>query len=76
MVREIAIRTAFRGPGARDAFEMVTRCVSEGRYTVDAALERPERGETLMRYVFVFGYRGTSVRSRSARGWCATSSSR
>lgn len=60
--REIDIRTAFRGPGARDAFEMVTRGLTEGRYVVDAALERPERGETLMRYVFVLTYRGTTVR--------------
>jgi hypothetical protein len=29
------------GPGARDAFEMVTRGLTEGRYVVDAALERP-----------------------------------
>ena len=60
--REIAIRTAFRGPGARDAFEMVTRAVSEGRYLVDAALERPERGTTLERYVFEIAYRGRLVR--------------
>lgn len=60
--REIEIRTAFRGPGARDAFEMVTRSLTESRYVVDAALERPERGETLARYVFVLNYRGTTVR--------------
>ncbi len=60
--REIDIRTAFRGPGARDGFEMVTRALTEGRYIVDAALERPERGETLARYVFVLTYRGTTIR--------------
>ena len=60
--REIQIRTAFRGPGARDAFEMVTRSLTEDRYVVDAALERPERGETLARYVFELSYRGTTVR--------------
>lgn len=60
--REIVIRTAFRGPGARDAFEMVTRSLTEGHYVVDAALERPERGETLARYVFVLTYRETTVR--------------
>ncbi|HEY4201923.1 MAG TPA: hypothetical protein VGM83_15330 [Devosiaceae bacterium] len=60
--REIEIRTAFGGPGARDAFEMVTRSLTEGRYVVDAALELPERGETLMRYVFVLIYRGKTVR--------------
>ena len=30
--REITVRTAFGGPGARDAFELVTRAVTEGRY--------------------------------------------
>lgn len=60
--REIEIRTAFKGLGARDAFEMVTRGLTEGRYVVDEALERPERGTSLMRYVFVLSYRGTTVR--------------
>ena len=60
--REIHIRTAFRGPGARDAFEMVTRSLTDNRYVVDAALERPERGETLARYVFELRYRATTLR--------------
>lgn len=60
--REIGIRTAFRGPGARDAFEMVTRGLTENRYIVDPTLERPERGETLARYVFVLSYRGNTLR--------------
>ena len=47
--REISVRTAFRGPGGRDAFEMVTRCVTENRFVVDETLERPARGDTLMR---------------------------
>jgi hypothetical protein len=59
--REIEIRTAFRGPGARDAFEMVTRAVTGDRFVVDDALARPDRGETLMRYVFVFAYRSATV---------------
>lgn len=50
--RAIRVVTAFRGPGARDAFELVTRAVTEDRYVVDAALERPDRGITLERYVF------------------------
>jgi hypothetical protein len=50
--RRIVVETAFRGPGARDAFEMVTRGLTEGRYLVDAALERPERGTTLAQFVF------------------------
>lgn len=59
--REISIRTAFRGPGGRDAFEMVTRALTEGRYSVDPSLDRPERGDILTRYVFELSYRGRTV---------------
>lgn len=34
----IRLETAFPGPGGRDAFEMVTRMVSEGRYHLDQTL--------------------------------------
>lgn len=40
--REIAVRTAFRGPGARDGFEAVTRAVTDGRYIVDRSLVRSD----------------------------------
>ena len=59
--REIVVRTAFGGPGARDGFELVTRAVTEGRYTVDPALARPERGRTLERFVFQLSYRERAV---------------
>jgi hypothetical protein len=59
--REIEVETAFAGPGARDAFEMVTRAVTEGRYVVDDALARPGLGPTRERFVFRLGYRGRSV---------------
>ncbi len=59
--REIVVRTAFGGPGARDGFELVTRAVTEGRYTVDPALARPERGRTLERFVFSLAYRDRAV---------------
>jgi hypothetical protein len=59
--REIAVATAFGGPGARDGFECVTRAVSDGRYVVDAALALPERGRALERFVFRIGYRGRTV---------------
>ena len=36
--RQIVVETAFGGPGARDAFEMVTRAVTDDRYRVDPAL--------------------------------------
>jgi len=55
---EISVVTAFGGPGARDGFEMVTRAVTGGRFEVDPALERPERGRALERFVFRIGYRG------------------
>jgi hypothetical protein len=59
--REITIETAFSGPGARDAFELVTRAVTEDRFVVDPKLERSERGRTLERFVFRLGYRDRVV---------------
>ncbi len=59
--REILVRTAFAGPGARDGFEMVTRAVTENRYVVDDALVRPDCGPTRERFVFQLSYRGRSV---------------
>jgi hypothetical protein len=59
--REITIRTAFGGPGARDGFELVTRAVTEDRYVVDPALARPDRGVALERFVFRLDYRGRTV---------------
>lgn len=50
--RSVVIRTAFGGPGARDGFEAVTRAVTDGRYTVDPALARPDRGRLLQTFVF------------------------
>ena len=43
--REIELVTAFPGPGGRDAFELVTRCVSDGRIHVDK--DMPEAKEVL-----------------------------
>jgi hypothetical protein len=59
--REIRVRTAFGGPGARDGFEMATRAVTEDRYVVDRALRRSELGRAGERFVFELGYRGRSV---------------
>ena len=59
--REIGIRTAFGGPGARDAFELVTRAVTDGRYVVDLEWARPERGRNLERFVFTLAHRETTV---------------
>ncbi len=59
--REIAVRTAFGGPGARDGIELVTRAVSDGRYVVNPSLARPERGRAMERFVFELAYRGRRV---------------
>ena len=59
--REVVVQTAFRGPGARDACELVTRGLTEGRYVVDPELERPERGHTLRTFAFRVSYRDSTV---------------
>jgi hypothetical protein len=53
--RAVVVRTAFRGPGARDGFEAVTRAVTDGRYTVDRSLVRSDRGRLIEDFVFVIG---------------------
>ncbi len=73
--REIAIQTAFGGPGARDAFELVTRAVTEdrgdreSRYVVDASLARPERGKALERFVFRLVHGEQSVTLLAREGY-------
>lgn len=59
--REIRVRTAFRGPGARDGFEMATRAVTDGRYVVDREILRPDRGRLLEDFVFEIGLGAESV---------------
>ncbi len=59
--RAIAVRTAFGGPGARDAFECVLRAVTEERYVVDPDLARPDRGRALERFVFVLVHPETTA---------------
>ena len=59
--RKLAIGTAFGGPGARDAFQLVTRAVTGGRYRVDDGLARPDRGRVLERFVFRLSHPGASV---------------
>ena len=60
--RELTIRTAFGGPGARDAIELVTRAVTDGRFTVDPDLTRPDIGPERERFVWDVGLRGRTVR--------------
>jgi len=59
--REVVVCTAFGGPGARDAFELVLRAVTGGRYTVDPALARRDRGRAAERFVFALSYRDREV---------------
>lgn len=59
--REITVRTAFGGPGARDAFEFVTRAVTGERYVVDGSLARPEHGRARERFVFHLSCRDREV---------------
>lgn len=59
--REVLVDTPFGGPGARDACELVLRSLTDGRYVVDPALARPERGHTLSTFGFRFGYRTHTV---------------
>lgn len=50
--RSVVVRTPFRGPGARDGFEVVTRAVTDGRFVVDRSLVRSDRGNLLEDFVF------------------------
>lgn len=59
--RELRVETSFRGPGARDALELVTRAVTQDRLTIDSTLERPDLGTARERFVFRLRYRATGV---------------
>ena len=59
--RSVEVRTAFRGPGARDGVEAVTRAVTDGRYTVDQALTRPDLGRLRESFVFTVSIGDRSV---------------
>ncbi len=70
--RSIVIRTAFQGPGARDGFEAVTRAVTDGRYTVDLALARPDRGRLLQSFVFQVTIAGRTATLLLRKGFVTT----
>lgn len=58
----IEVDAAFPGPGARDAFEMVGRVVTDGRYRVTPELAPAEAAEAPEgKFFFRLGYRGTAV---------------
>lgn len=60
--REVSLVTAFPGPGGRDAIEMVTRALTDGRLVVDRSIgggnviDAPPGP-----YVWRFTYRGRTV---------------
>jgi hypothetical protein len=54
---DIAIESAFGGGGARDAFEMVTRAVTGGRFHVDENLFPDGPPSPMGQYVFRFSHR-------------------
>lgn len=53
----ITIDSAFGGAGARDAFEMVTRAVTGGRFRFDPDLAPDAPDSPIGRYFFRFAYR-------------------
>ena len=59
---DVSIESAFGGAGARDAFEMVTRAVTGGRYLFDPDLAADAPASPIGRYFFRFRHRaGTAV---------------
>ncbi|TGD86475.1 hypothetical protein BayCH28_16890 [Mycolicibacterium sp. CH28] len=59
--RSVVIRTAFRGPGARDGFEAVTRAVTDGRFAIDRTLLRSDLGRLREDFVFAVGIEASTV---------------
>jgi hypothetical protein len=59
--RTITVATSFHGPGARDAFELVTRAVTGDRFTLDDGLAEPELGWASEQFVFRLGHQGLEV---------------
>lgn len=63
--RELKITTAFPGPGARDAFEMLARAVTSGRYKIDPSLGGENVTEAPTgKYYFRLEYRDKVVETR------------
>ena len=54
---DIVIDSAFGGAGARDAFEMVTRAVTGGRFRFDPDLALDAPASPIGQYFFRFGHR-------------------
>ncbi|MFA7413822.1 MAG: hypothetical protein WC048_05000 [Rhizobium sp.] len=60
--REVEIVTAFSGHGGRDALEMVTRALTDGRLTIDKSIGGTHViNDPPGPYVFRFSYRGKTA---------------
>jgi hypothetical protein len=70
--RSIVIRSAFAGPGARVGFEAVTRAVTDGRYIIEPALARPDRGRLLQSFVFQVSVNGRTATLLLRQGFITT----
>lgn len=67
--RDIQIVTAFSGPGGRDAMEMVTRALTDGRLSIDKTIGgRDVISAPPGPYVWRFSYRGKQVEVRIRPG--------
>lgn len=59
---EIQVVSGHPGPGVRDAFEMVARCVTRGAYRIDPALPGPRlnpRGDAVYAFEIMVAGRGS-----------------
>lgn len=64
---DISIESAFGGGGARDAFEMVTRAVTGGRFRFAADLAPDGPPSPMGQYVFRFSHRTGTVAQLTLR---------
>jgi hypothetical protein len=59
--RSVVIRVAYSEQGSRDGFEAVTRAVTDGRFVIEPALARPDRGRLLQGFVFQVSVNGRTA---------------
>jgi hypothetical protein len=59
--RSVVIRVAYSESGSRDGFEAVTRAVTDGRFIIEPALARPDRGRLLQGFVFQVSVNGRTA---------------
>lgn len=67
--RALAVRSAFPGPGVRDAFELVTRAVTGDRYDLDPSIALPDNGPTRAPFVFEVTFGDRTFRAALRAGF-------